>query len=286
VFIPGIQIFTKFVLFMMAFRLLFAFIFFNLSQSGLQAQYRPEARESFKESAYKSGEWLKFRVHYGIFNASSATLHLTSDTIGGTPVYHVVGIGKTTGLASIFFKVDDRYESYFGKTDSRPYRFIRKIDEGGYTRDVEINFDYSKKKALYHDKKKEKIMQFDIGYSIQDLISAFYYLRNAYEASDLVLGESLELRVLFDDDGIFTFRLKYLGTETLKTKFGNVECLKFRPFVQSGRVFKEEESLSLWVSNDKNKIPIRIQADLTVGSIKADLEAYNSLKNQFRINIE
>ncbi|MEJ2585786.1 MAG: DUF3108 domain-containing protein, partial [Robiginitalea sp.] len=184
---------------------------------------------------------------------------------------------------SIFFKVDDTYESYFGRKDGRPYRFIRKIYEGGYTRDIEINFDYREQVARYHDKEKKEVERFDIGNSIQDLISAFYFLRNTYDVEDLVLGESIDLDVLFDDDGIFKFRLKYLGKEVLKTKFGRVECLKFRPYVQSGRVFKEEESLSLWVSNDRNKIPIRIQADLMVGSIKADLEGYNSLKYQFKI---
>jgi len=78
-------------------------------------------------------------------------------------------------------------------------------------------------------------------------------------------------------------KLKFLGTEELRTKYGKVECLKFRPYVQSGRVFKEEESLTLWVSNDLNKIPIRIKADLAVGSIKVDIDGYNGLKNQFKI---
>lgn len=265
--------------------LIFLFVF-HLCVAGLKAQYHSQPSSPFKESTFKPGEWLKFRVHYGIFNASYATLHLTSDNLGDIPVYHVVGTGKTTGLASLFFKVDDRYESYFGKDDGRPYRFIRNINEGGYKRDVEINFDYDRKKALYYDKIRKERKEINIEYSIQDMISAFYYLRNTYQVSDLVVGESLELKMLFDDDGIINFRLKYLGIETLKTKFGKVECLKFRPIVQSGRVFKEEESLSLWVSNDKNKIPIRIQADLMVGSIKADLEAYNSLKNQFKIIID
>ena len=98
-----------------------------------------------------------------------------------------------------------------------------------------------------------------------------------------MVGTSLDLDLLYDDDGIFRFRLKYLGKEIIKTKFGKVECLKFRPYVQSGRVFKEQESLSLWVSNDKNKIPIRIEADLRVGSIKADLDGYNSLRHPFDI---
>jgi hypothetical protein len=266
---------------MMAIRILWFLLLLGAQET--QAQYSSEAGMETTESAFKPGEWLKFRVHYGILNASFATLHLTSETIGDTPVYHVVGKGKTTGFASIFFKVDDTYESYFGKSDGRPYRFVRKISEGGYTRDSEINFDYSRGKALYQDHKNNKRMFFEIGNSVQDLISAFYFLRNNYDVDDLKMGESIELDVLFDDDGIFTFRLKYLGMETLSTKFGKVQCLKFRPYVQSGRVFKEEESISLWVSNDRNKIPIRIQADLIVGSIKADLEAYNSLKNQFKI---
>ncbi|MGB5236871.1 MAG: DUF3108 domain-containing protein, partial [Flavobacteriaceae bacterium] len=197
--------------------------------------------------------------------------------------YHVVGRGKTTGFASIFFKVDDRYESYFDVRDGKPYRFIRKIDEGGYTRDTEINFDHKKDIAVLDDKKTNKKFKFTVEDSIQDLISAFYYLRNNFEAKDLVKDEDIELEMLFDDEGIFKFKLRYLGKEVVKTKFGKVECLKFRPFVQSGRVFKEQESLTLWVSNDLNKIPIRIKADLVIGAIKADLDGFNGLKNQFKI---
>lgn len=236
-----------------------------------------------KESTFQPGEWLKFRMHYGLLNASYATLHVKSNTIKGVPVYHVVGKGATTGFASLIFKVDDTYESYFGMDDMKPYKFVRKIDEGGYIKDYEINFDHNKDTAVLNDKKNKKTYSFDLQDSIQDLLSAFYYLRNNYDPKDLIEGEAVKLKMLFDDDGIFDFKLKYLGTEVLKTKFGKVECYKFRPLVQSGRIFKEQESLSLWVSTDDNRIPIRIQADLVVGSIKVDLEAYNGLKNQFKI---
>jgi len=235
------------------------------------------------ESVFEPGEWLKFRVHYGWLNASYATLHVKSDSIGVVPVYHVVGKGQTTGFASIFFKVDDTYESYFGKVDGKPYRFVRKINEGGYKKDVEINFDHESDKAVLNDKKNKKKINFTLQDSIQDLISAFYYLRNNYEPEDLVKGEAIKLKLLYDDDGIFKFQLKYLGTEIIRTKYGKVECYKFRPLVQSGRVFKEQESLTLWVSKDKNRIPIRIKADLAVGAIKADLDGYNGLKHQFKI---
>lgn len=238
---------------------------------------------SQQEPAFKSGEWLKFRIHYGFLNASYATMHLTAETLNDIPVYHVVGEGRTTGFASIFFKVDDTYESYFDRRDGKPYKFIRKIDEGGYTKDIEINFDYDRNRALLQDHKNGTQRQIPVHDQIQDLISASYFLRNNYSTDQFTLGETLDMDLLYDDDGVFRFQLKYLGKEILKTKFGKVECLKFRPLVQSGRVFKEKESLTLWVSNDLNKIPIRIKADLAVGSLKADLDGYNGLRNQFKI---
>lgn len=241
---------------------------------------------SKKESVFKAGEWLKFRMHYGVLNASYATLRVKSDVINDVPVYHVIGKGKTTGWASIFFKVNDTYESYFGKEDGRPYRFIRKINEGGYKKDLEINFNHEEKKAVLNDKKNKKKTSFELQDSIQDLISAFYYLRNNYDVDALEIGKSITMKMLYDDDGVFNFKLKYLGKEVLKTKYGKVACHKFRPMVQSGRVFKEQESLSLWVSADKNRIPIRISAELAVGAIKADLDGYNGLKHQFKIIVD
>ena len=114
------------------------------------------------------------------------------------------------------------------------------------------------------------------------MMSAFYYLRNNVDTKNLAVGEEFSINMFFDKEN-FDFKLKFLGRETVNTKFGNVPSLKFRPYVQSGRVFKEQESLTVWISDDENKIPLRLQADLVVGSIKADLEAYKGLKKSFRI---
>ncbi len=88
---------------------------------------------------------------------------------------------------------------------------------------------------------------------------------------------------MFFDESNYGFKLRYLGTDTIRTKFGKIASLKFRPIVQSGRVFKEKESLTVWVSADKNKIPLRIKASLAVGSLRADLDAYKGLANSFPI---
>ena len=121
--------------------------------------------------------------------------------------------------------------------------------------------------------------------NIQDMVSTFYYLRNNIDTKNLKVGDEVKLDMFFDEEN-YGFKLKYLGRENLDTKFGEVDALIFRPYVMAGRVFKEEESLTLWVSNDKNKIPLRIKADLAVGSLRADLEAFKGLKHQFKILVE
>jgi hypothetical protein len=88
---------------------------------------------------------------------------------------------------------------------------------------------------------------------------------------------------MFIDDETIKFKLKFVGREDITTKFGVVSSMVFKPLVQSGRVFKEQESLTIWISDDDNRLPIRIKADLAVGSIKADLDAFKGLNNPLKI---
>jgi hypothetical protein len=137
---------------------------------------------------------------------------------------------------------------------------------------------------LVNDLKKNTNSTVDIEQNIQDLVSAYYYLRDNYDSETIQVGGIVELNIFFDNE-IFLFKLKYLGRETINTKFGKIKCIKFRPYVMAGRVFKEEESLTLWVTADKNKIPMKIKADLRVGSLRADLEALKGLKHPFEIQL-
>ena len=235
--------------------------------------------------AFKDGEWFEFRIHYGVFNASRVTLELKADTLDLVPVFHAKGYGRTTGLARLFFKVEDHYESYFGQKDGLPLWFIRDINEGGYTKDLEIRFDHEKKIAHVNNKKKKKKASFPIEENVQDLISAFYYLRNFFDTSSLKEGEDIRLNMFFDQEN-YLFKLRFLGRETIETAFGKVRCIKLRPFVQSGRVFSEQESVTLWVSDDQNKIPVKMRADLRVGSIDCDLDQFKNLRHPFNIEVK
>jgi len=243
-------------------------------------------RGSSKESAYQAGEWFKFKMSYsGWMKAGEATLELKETILNNKPVFHVVGKGKTTGPIGWIFKVRDRYESYFDKENNLPYKFIRDINEGGHTKNLEIEFDQENQKAYVNNFKKNKETVHDTELGVQDMVSAFYYLRNNYDTTNINSGDEVNLTMFFDFEN-YNFKLKYLGKETIRTAFGKVKCLMFRPYVMAGRVFKEEESLTLWVSADKNKIPLRLKADLAIGSLRADLEAFKGLKHPFEIQFD
>lgn len=236
--------------------------------------------------SFDVGEWFRFEMSYsGFLKAGEATLTIKDGNYKGKPVFHLVGKGWTTGAIKWFFKVKDRYESYIDKNTNAPYRFIRDIDEGGHTKNIEIEFDHIKNKAYVHNKKHNKKSVIDTAPNVQDMLSTFYYLRNNLDISNLKIGSEIHVNMFFDEEN-YGFKLRYLGNEVLDTKFGKVNTLKFRPYVMAGRVFKEEESLTLWVSNDKNKIPLRVKADLAVGSLRADLTAFKGLKHSFKIIAE
>lgn len=225
---------------------------------------------------YKDGEQIKYRIHYGVLNAGFATLNVKKSNYEGRSHYHVVGEGSSSGAVRALYKVDDRYETYIDVETNKPSKFVRKIDEGGYTRDQIYTFDHKQKVVKINDKKEKKVTYQEINSSVQDIISAFYYLRN-YDTDDLKTGDYIAVDVFMTDE-TFKFKLKILGRENIKSKFGTVKCLKIRPYVQSGRIFKESESVTMWVTDDKNHVPIQIKAELTVGSLKADLHSYKNLK--------
>lgn len=239
----------------------------------------------FSQQAFQEGEWLKFRVYYGIFNASYATLEVNNTNLNNKDVFHVIGRGKSTGLLHLFFKVDDNYETYIDKNSNLPYRFIRKIDEGGHTKDLQIDFNQELNRAYVFDRKHNENKTFTTQENVHDMLSSFYYIRNSLNDNKLVAGQEFFMNMFFDNEN-HNFKLKFLGREILDTKFGKVATLKFRPYVMAGRIFKEEEALTLWITDDKNKMPIRIKAELTVGSLNADLEEFKGLKHPFVILIK
>lgn len=216
--------------------------------------------------AFKEGEVLSYRVHYGIIDAGVAIIEVKPEIeeIGGRKVYHVVGNGYSKGTFDFFFKVRDRYESYIDKDALLPWLFIRRVDEGGYKFSQNYFFNHYKKEV-----KTEDNQVYSIPDEVHDMISAFYAARNI-DFSNAKKGDVFTV-MSFVDKELWPLKMKYLGKDEIKTDIGKFKCLKFCPIVQRGRIFKKEEDLLVWITDDKNHIPLRAQAKILVGSIKMDI---------------
>lgn len=231
---------------------------------------------SQKFNNIQSGEVLNYRIHYGILNAGTATLTTLKTTYQGLPHFYVKGYGRTTGAVRAFFKVEDHYESFINYNTGLPSFYVRNVQEGGYTQHFETVFNHGNQTLVLTDKEKNTSSIEKSVKGVQDMLSAFYYLRSL-DSNELKVGSIKKLNVWIDDE-LFPFQLKVVGTENVKTKFGMVNCLRIIPQVISGRVFKDKEGVTLWVSNDKNYVPVAIKAELAVGSLKASLDSYRNVK--------
>jgi hypothetical protein len=223
--------------------------------------------------AFKPSEVLEYRVHYGFVDAGVAKLEVDPvvKNIGGRSCYRVVGTGKSVGAFDWFFKVRDHYESYIDAESLVPWLFIRRIEEGGYSKKQNVSFNHYKKTATSEKKTIATPGQ------VQDLISAFYYARTL-DFSNAAVGDTFLINCYLDDE-TFPMVIKYTGKQKIKTKAGTFQCIVFKPFLLEGRVFKEKEGMTVWVTDDKNRIPVRAQAEILVGSIKMDLTKYSGLSH-------
>lgn len=229
---------------------------------------------STPNTAFKEGEVLTYRLHYGLLNAGNIVLEVKPEImdIGNRKVYHIVGTGYTTGSADWFYKVRDRYETYMDKDALLPWMFVRRVDEGGYKFSQDYSFNHYQKKVDIGNNEK-----FDVPAGIQDMVSAFYSARNM-DLSNAKDGDLYSI-TCFVDKEVWPLKIKFVGREVIETDIGKFRCLKFRPVVQKGRVFKNEEDLNVWISDDKNHLPMRVQANIIIGSVKMDITGAKNLAN-------
>lgn len=224
--------------------------------------------------AFKAGEVLSYRLHYGIMDAGVAVLEVLPDVqeISGRKVYHIIGNGYSKGTFDWFFKVKDKYETYLDKDAVIPWYFSRRCNEGGYKIAQDYMFNHFTKQVDVG--KGEK---YDISAGTQDMLSSFYFARNL-DFSNAKEGDVFTIPS-FVDKKTWTLKIKYVGKETIETDLGKFRCLKFRPIIQTGRIFKKEEDLNVWITDDKNHIPLRAQAHVLVGSVKMDIVSFKNLAN-------
>lgn len=227
----------------------------------------------FTFSAYADGgtmfkrktEHLKYVIHYGFIRGGKASLKLRSERYKGKVVYHLTATGRTVGVTNALYGIKDTYESYVDTASLLPVKAIRNIKEGRYKRYNELLFDREKNKV--HSKRSG---EHDVVEGVHDILSAFYFARMRLFNSDLVEGQDIKIETYFSDEP-FLLQFKFVGYETIKSKIGRIKCYKFVPLVETGRSFKNDDDMHIWISADENKVPVRIKFDLLIGSLRCDL---------------
>ncbi|GAB3827601.1 hypothetical protein GCM10028895_40050 [Pontibacter rugosus] len=116
---------------------------------------------------------------------------------------------------------------------------------------------------------------------MQDIVSGFYYLRTL-DYDKMRVGDKTTVKGFFDEEN-FNMEVEYRGRETVSTKAGDIKAIKLVPRMPKNEMFKGDNSITVYLSDDKNKIPVLIQAEMFVGSLKINLYDYKNLKNKLMI---
>lgn len=265
--------------------LLFIALLFSISasakgqgQKGTEKEKESTASFAYRKvnnKAFQEGEFLKYKLAYGIISAGEATLEVKKldRKIKGRNVLHVVGRGYSISAFDWFFKVRDKYETYIDEEGVFPWLFVRRIEEGGYKKEQDYKFFQNKEKVVDVRKKKE----YTVPHGIQDMLSSFYYARTI-DFSNAKKGDIFQFESFVDGE-VYPIRIKYAGKKTIKVDKGKFECLVFNPAVQEGRIFEEDDDLTVYITNDENKIPVLAKAKVLVGSIRMELVDYKNIAN-------
>ena len=217
------------------------------------------------------GEKLTYRIRYGIVTGGEMSATATTKWLNGQEVFHTVLIGKTTGLIDKLYKVYDIYESYFNPATNLPEKAIRNIREGNYRYYDEVIFNQNEQYVVSQRNGKVAVPQ-----NTLDMASVLYYVRRL-DMDQLKVNDIVLLDTYFGDS-LFPFYIVYRGRETISIGSGQYKCFKFVPIVEPGRVFQKKDDMTIWFSDDENKIPVSIKFDIWAGSFRCDLTKFENLK--------
>jgi hypothetical protein len=227
-----------------------------------------------RNTSFQAGESLNFKVYYtlaGVFVAAGeASFVVNLEKLITKPVYHIVGEGKTYSFYDNFFKVRDKYESYIDTANLQPLKFIRNVYEGGYKKYENVTFNQTANTAVTNDG------VFKVPTCVQDVVSSIYYARNI-DFNKYKPGDKIPFSMFLDNE-TYDLYIRYLGKETVKTKYGKFRAIKYKPLLIKGTIFEGGEKMVVWVSDDENRIPLRIESPISVGNVKVDMMGYRNLK--------
>ena len=251
----------------------------------------PASNCDITNDSFSSGEELVYQASYNWgfiwLDAGKVTFKAEPSDIKGFPGYKLSGIGGSYPSYDWIYKVRDRFECWVDSTSLKPYRYIRDVQEGGRFFYNECFFNHSKQKAYCIIKEKKKTPKIDtvnLEACALDPLTMIYYSRNV-DFSKCKVNDTVPI-TLFLDNVNYNLYLRYLGKEKLKLDAGTFNCIKFSPKLVSGTIFKGGEGMTVWATDDKNKIPIYVEAPILVGTVKATIMSWKGLKNKMEAKVQ
>ena len=243
---------------------------------------------NLKNNSFTKGEQIDYRVNFGIFTVGKATTRVDNKyyTINSRPCYKIDGFGSTSGLVAWVSKVDDQWGAYVDTSAIVTHMSYRKIKEGKYRKDELVTFDHMSKKAevklLDQGTGSYKDPQyFDIPDNVRDIVAGFFYLR-VLSFSKFHRGDTIPVSGFFEDTA-YKMRIIYKGKEVVDTKIGKIRCHVLVPIMPDNKLFDGENSVTAWISDDKNQIPVNVQAKMFIGSTGLELSKVKGLKHKLEI---
>lgn len=239
--------------------------------------------------AFQAGEEITYVASYSWLmlwtDVGEATFTVSSEKKNGKDLLHIKSVGITYPFYDFFFKVRDLYETWIDPGTLQPIYFNRAIDEGGFKKENEYKFDWSKNQVETRIRRKSGPNQFDtlvINKCTYDVVSAIYAARN-FNYTNIQKGKIFPVNAIFDKE-IYHIGYKFLGEERKHIKdLGRINCLKFQVDLVVGDVFAGDQKLYVWVTNDMNHIPVFIESPIIVGSVKARVVHWKGLRNKVKL---
>jgi hypothetical protein len=239
------------------------------------------------------GEKLTYKVHYGWIEAGEVVMQIDRNlhAVNGKSCYKIDVGGESKGALYLFLKMRNYFGSYLDTTNLIPQRFYRNIQEGTYRKNEKIEFDHIRKLVIVEELNEAETQvirkdEYGICDNVQDMVSTWYVLRNL-DFNTVQVGDILYSPVFFDNILYEKFKTKFLGRKIIKTKLGPMNTLVLTPlvpFTSTGKsIFAGENSVELYLSDDQNKIPVKIKIKLLVGAVEMDLINYEGLKHPVAI---
>lgn len=265
-------------------RLILFFLIFLCGNASAQEH----TKSVFKNEVFNLGEELTFKITLLGFNVGQMVTKVdkTHHKLLGKQCYKVDGLANTSDWISWVSKVNDTWTGYMDTTHFLTRASSRNIREGRYKKDEWVTYDQELKKASVQvvDKKTGKYKEakhYDMPQNATDLVGGFMYLR-FLDYDKAKKGDTLRINGFFEDAG-YTLKIIYKGKDFVKTKVGKIPCHLLAPVMPNNSLFDGKNSISIWISDDKNKIPVKISAKMFIGHAGIELTNFKGLKNSLKI---